>query len=189
MEIERHIIDSFIESNLTPLYEYNYPKFIIYAKRILGKEHEFYAEDCVQNAIYKIWTKRAIFSKPNISPITFRAYFYRSIFNEIINIKRTNTRFAKFVKFSIDEDDFFNSVIEQEVSMAIYNAITQLTDIERKVIELSYFKGLKNEEIEEQLSISLSSVKRHKRNALDFLKKSILRTITLLIYLQQSPLN
>ncbi len=186
MQFDRGIIDSFKKGNLEPFYSHTYPAMLIYAKRLLGAGYEMYAEDCVQNAIYKTWNKRDIFSESS-SPITFRAYIYRCIFNEIMDIKRAKFRFNKFAEQSTDTPEFFNSVIEQEVTIAIIEAIKKLPQKEREVIELSYFKGLKNSEIEEKLGISLSTVKRYKKSALDFLRKNILETITILISIMHNP--
>lgn len=62
----------------------------------------------------------------------------------------------------------------------MYLAVRELPDRCREVFEL-HLKGKKNEEIAELLSLSIETVKTHKKNAVRFLKERMGNLFVLLV--------
>ena len=173
MNWEVQILADFRKGKLELLYREVYPGLILYAVKYLGGESEFLAEDCVQNAIFSAWERRAKFD----SVYTFKSFLYTSIKNEIISIHRKNSARERYVSQLEDEAFFRNSVIDQEAQSMLYNAIDELPEREKIIFEMSFMEGLKNVEIAEKLGLSDSSVKKYKASALDFLRKRLEPTL------------
>ena len=173
MNWEVQILADFRKGKLELLYREVYPGLILYAVKYLGGESEFLAEDCVQNAIFSAWERRAKFD----SVYTFKSFLYTSIKNEIISIHRKNSARERYVSQLEDEAFFRNSVIDQEAQSMLYNAIEELPEREKIIFEMSFMEGLKNVEIAEKLGLSDSSVKKYKASALDFLRKRLEPTL------------
>ncbi len=73
-------------------------------------------------------------------------------------------------------------MIEAEVLGEVYKALQKLPEGCRKVINLSYFEGLSNQEVADRLNVSINTVKTQKLRALKMLRLSF-RYIFLGIFL------
>ena len=62
------------------------------------------------------------------------------------------------------------AVLKAEVWGEVYRAIASLPEGCRNVFKLSYLEGLKNQEIADELKISINTVKTQKARALELLK-------------------
>jgi len=56
---------------------------------------------------------------------------------------------------------------------AIYKAMQELSEIQRQLIALSYFKGMSHQEISNAVQQPLGTVKSHLRRALQVLRRHI----------------
>jgi RNA polymerase sigma-70 factor (ECF subfamily) len=61
----------------------------------------------------------------------------------------------------------------QEALDTLYEIIDSLPEEYRKIFELSYVKGLKNEEIARELNLSLSGTKKRKARFLELLREKL----------------
>lgn len=179
MEWHSQILTDFKQGRLELLYREVYRGLLLYAVKYLGSEGDFLAEDCVQNAIFKAWERRSKFD----SVFAFKSFLYITIKNDIISIHRKKSAGEHYVSQLSKESFFQNSVIDQEAQIILYNAIEALPDKTRLVFEMSFMEGLKNVEIAEKLKISDSSVKKHKANALDFLRERLKSSLFSFLFL------
>lgn len=169
IHLEEIILTEFQQGRLELLYRRIYPALLLYAVKYMGNETDFLAEDCVQNAIFSAWKRKAQFD----SNYTLKSFLYTSVKNEIISLyrkKRAKERYSS----QLDNELFFtNSVIDQEAQLLLYNAIHDLPEKERQVFELSFIEGLKSLEIAEKLGVSDSTVKKTKARALEILRQKL----------------
>ena len=127
------------------------------------------AEDIVQDAFIKLWDRRETFN--DLTAV--KAFLYLSVKNACIN-------YAKHVKVAdkylsaldnpIDDQIMVNKIIESEVLEEIHKALIALPEGSRKIIQLSYFDGLSNQEVADYLKKSINTVKTQKVRALRTLR-------------------
>lgn len=73
----------------------------------------------------------------------------------------------------IDESSLEREMIEAEALQMIFEEIEKLPGQCRKVIKMSFLEQLKNKDIAEQLQIELRTVKNHKTNGLNRIRRAI----------------
>lgn len=168
-DTDLQVLQSFKMGHLELLYRWIYPGLLLYAVKNAGNQHDFLAEDCVQNAIFNAWKRRTSFD----SIYTLKSFLYISIRNEIISLHRKEKARERYFSQLENEWYFTNSVIDQETQLLLYNAIQSLPDKERQIFDLSFIEGLKNTEIAEKLGVSDSTVKKTKARALEILRKKL----------------
>lgn len=136
----------------------------MYALRIL--EDASTAEDIVAESFSKTWQK--ITEGTEIE--NFKSYMYRVVRNECLiflrNLKKTET---------IDEipDVSEDSIDTSERDAMLWNAIEKLPEKCKQVFLLSKRDGLSNEEIAEEMGISIKTVKNQMTKALSRLREAL----------------
>lgn len=162
---------------LDQFYREAYPSLLTYAMRILGDELNFFAEDCVQDSIYGSYQNRTSLR----SASEWKSYLYTSVHNACISALRKQNSRSHYLSQLDDEtgDDLINSIIEQEQMDTIFKVIEQLPPRLRRIFDLSFEQGMKNEEVAERLHLSLSGVKKQKRDLLALVKQQIGRQFIL----------
>ena len=151
-----------------------YPVICAFSRKYLKDSHE--SEDVTQDIFIELWNQRNIFE----SFEQIKAYLYISAKNKCLNIiKHTNIK-EKYKQITASvrdvESSFEEDVIRTEVIAHIKNSIDKLPGQRKKVIMLS-LNGYKNNEIAEELNISVNTVKLHKKLAYESLKKELKNTI------------
>ena len=163
------VFEAFRRGELELFYKKCYPGLILYAIHLLGQEKGYLAEDCVQDAVYKSWERRASFDSIH----SLKAFLYTSIKNDIISIHRKDSARQHYIK-QLDEAIFFrNTLIDQEAQVLLYNAINELPEKMKEVFQLSFMEGLKTTEIAERLQLSDSSVRKYKLKSLEMLRAKL----------------
>ena len=147
-----------------------YGDLLLYASRRLGEEASFMAEDCVQDAIYKVYQLRDTF----LSAATFKAYLYSCIHNQAVSILRRQAAQANYLEQQTEEA-FQLSILEQDVLELLFDAIQNLPERYRRLFELSFEQGLKNAEVAALLNVSESAVKKQKANLVKQLRGELQR--------------
>ncbi len=140
------------------------------------------AKDLVQDTFVIIWDRFESFECKN----HIKSYLYKSLRNTIINHLKHNEVINKYIDNKINnlrsDPTFLDYVIEQETHHIIYNAIEQLPENQKRVINLSLM-GLSNEEIAAEMNISLNTTKTHKARAYKQLKSSLGNIYSILLIL------
>ncbi len=136
----------------------------MYALRIVDDVDD--AEDIVADTFAKAWQN--IESGALIAD--FRSYMYRSVRNECVDFLRRRKEFVGLEELpEVSEENIDTSVRDAR----IWKAIDGLPDKCREVFLMSKRDGLSNEEIAEELGISVKTVKNHMTKALGRLRDAL----------------
>lgn len=128
------------------------------------------AKDIVQDTFFKLWTTPHKFS----ATTDLRFYLYRSVQNQCLNYirnKKVEDRYRDRVEV-VSEDFFYNTVLEEEIFIRLQQAIDELPEKYRKVINLS-LEGLSDKEVALRLGISIDAVKQQKKRGKEQLKEKL----------------
>jgi RNA polymerase sigma-70 factor, ECF subfamily len=126
------------------------------------------SEDVVQELFIRLWIQRG---KLEINEST-SGYLYRSSRNAALNYLRAEKSRQKSIQnMPLQDWQTDNNLIEQiEFSAALNQCISQLPERSRDVFMKSRFDGLKQQEISDQLGISVKTIKNQIWKSLQFLK-------------------
>lgn len=142
-------------------------------------------EDVVQESFVAIWEKRHSLNKG----MNLSAYMYSMVRNKGLNAIRNKTREVFMEEEThghpIEEDESLR-IVKAEVYAEIMTRIEELPKRAREVFKLSTFSRLPDAEIAEQMSISINSVKTHKKRARAALRSRLKNTSFALLILISS---
>ncbi len=159
-------------------FESFYPSLCLFANKYL-KDRDV-SLDIVQDAFIYLWNKKADFQSVNAA----KSYLYQYVKNRSLNYLRDNEiRKRKELKDLESEVYFRDNMIEEETYQIVSDAIRTLPPQGQRVIELS-LDGLKNQEIADQLGISINTVKTIKLRAFAALRNELKDNIFILFVLQ-----
>jgi RNA polymerase sigma-70 factor (ECF subfamily) len=166
---EEAIIASFRQGRLELFYKKVYPSILLFAGKFLDDRTGFLAEDCVQDAVFDAWKRRGSF--PSLAAL--KAFLYTSIRNDAVSISRKEQARQRYLSLQDEEVVFNTAVIDQETLALLHAAINALPPREREVLQMNFIEGLKVAEVAGKLSLSESSVKKYKANALRILREKL----------------
>lgn len=147
-----------------------YPTLCYFAEKLL--KDRFAAEEVVQGVMLKVWEKQADF---DAFP-ALKAFLYISTRNASLNYLDKVQRQRKHEHALKDavpaaEEVTLTAIFKAEAMREIYNAIEQLPEKYRMIMELAYKEELKTTEIADRLNIPLNTVQKQKMRALTALRK------------------
>ncbi len=138
------------------------------------------AEDIIQDTFVKIWTRRN-----EIEESTFQSYLFTLVRNacldflkhqKIADIHSTEMKCSALQEAPYYADFFsdpYHQTLYNEVQREIDTVINNLPEQTRKIFRMSHFDGLKNAEIANLLNISVRSIEKHNKKALELLKSHL----------------
>lgn len=138
-------------------------------------------EDLVQETFVALWEKRNDFN----SEAAIKSYLYTTLKNKCLNYLRhlkTVNKYAENYTLLENTTDFSKAMIKEETLRLFYQAIDSLNEHARKVILLT-LEGYKRDEIAEEMSITVDTVKYHKKKATQRLKELLGENFYLLLLL------
>ena len=125
------------------------------------------AQDIVQEAFARLWELQG--KNKNIENID--NYMYMLVHNLSLEWLRTRKLQAKYLNnHPLKEVNIFNVIVEADVAMQILAEIEKLPPRSKQVMQLA-FQGLDNQQIAQEINISVSSVKTLKYKSIDKLKE------------------
>lgn len=136
----------------------------MYALRIVGDADD--AEDLVEDAFFKTWA--AIQSGAVIS--NFNVYIYRAVRNECLMFLRQKKEIVGIDSIPEISDEILDTSVRDA---KIWRAIDELPEKCREVFLLSKRDGLSNEEIADELGISIQTVKNQISKAFSRLREAL----------------
>jgi RNA polymerase sigma-70 factor (ECF subfamily) len=167
------------ENAFRAVFEAYHTRLCYFASRLLaGREG---AEDVVQEAFVKLWRKRACFAEES----SVKAFLYITVRNHCLNLNKhdkVKKKYDDLMQSRPQPSMVNNDLIEAEVIETVYQALQKLPAGCRSIMELSYFEGMKNSAVAEQLRISVNTVKSQKVRALHLLR-ILLKGTSLLVLL------
>jgi RNA polymerase sigma-70 factor (family 1) len=156
-----------------------YHSVCVYAIKFIKQKDV--SEDIVQEAFLKYWNIRK-----QINDIkSAKAFIYKTVRNSCINyIKQKNLHDSIHKKELIETDISYELIIEEETYRILHEAIKSLPPRMQEIITCS-LQGNKNNEIAEQLGISINTVKTLKKNAYKELRIKLQGHVFILFLLNQ----
>jgi RNA polymerase sigma-19 factor, ECF subfamily len=153
-------------------------KLYTYALRMTESREA--AEDIVHDVFFKLWLNREKLTEVD----NINAYLFRATHNLALNGFRHKAKETLFLaelekKLHTYTENTDNKLLQREAQEFINMAINHLTPQQRQVFKLSRELGLKQEEIAQQLNISLFTVKKHLTNALNCLRSEMSKSYKL----------
>lgn len=129
-------------------------------------------EDMVQEAFISFWEKRQDFD--HLSAL--KSFLYTSVRNKCINHMKHQAVLRKHepaLVYELESDHIFkHHVIEEDTFNQLLAEIKLLPEAAREIMILA-LNGLKNQEIADELNISINTVKTQKKIAYSKLKKKL----------------
>ena len=145
-----------------------YPRLCYYAYTLVNDKEV--SEDMVQDVFMRLQGKLDNF----LAEKALKSFLYLSVKNACLNQlkhRAVEEKHADTFDLPISEDPVaLNNLIKAEVAGEVHLALMHLPKGCRNVITLSFFEGLKNEEIAQKLNISINTVKTQKKRALQILR-------------------
>lgn len=166
------------------LYLEFYSALCYFAFKIVEDQEE--AKDIVEDVFVKVFHRKSEVAEID----NIRAYLYTAVRNSCLShikgANRAKERQLHYIEaLPTIEEAYVNEIIQAEVLREVMAFIDTLPGHSGKIIKMSYFEGLKNDEIAQALSISVQTVKNLKTKGLDNLRgllKPELFMVFLLIY-------
>ena len=137
------------------------------------------SKDIVQESFIKLWDKRKDFKSVN----SIKSFLYVVSRNACLNYLRDHKKIIQIEEGQdglFAKDFFFEKIIEEETYQHLYKLIDSLPNRTKEVLWMS-FNGLKQDEISEELDITVHTVKSHKKLAYSILRKGM-RVILIVFY-------
>lgn len=173
MQNSQSIFHKFISGKMTPFYDRYYPRLLMYARKLLGSELEWLAEDYVQDAVLDTFQKRETFK----DAAQWQAHILTVIRNRTQSALRHLYARRNYEEApdnaGMYEAEFTRVLIENETLDALYNAIRSLPEDYRELLRMSFEEGLKNSEIAARLGVAEITVKKRKARMLEMLRDAI----------------
>lgn len=161
-------------------FESFYPSLCLFANKYL-KEWDV-SLDIVQDAFLYLWNKNGDFQKASGA----KSYLYQYVKDKSLNYRRAQELRRKIEIVDVSTEIFFrDSLIEEETFQIIFDAIRTLPPQGQRVIELS-LDGLKNQEIADQLNVSINTVKTIKLRAFAALRTELKENVFILFVLHSA---
>ncbi|PVD49924.1 RNA polymerase sigma-70 factor [Terrimonas sp.] len=147
------------------------PKIYSFIFRISGSVQS--AEDVTQDVFAKIWQRRA----DMVSIKNFNAYIFRVAHNHFLNAMKKMAKetlvLQKIEKQSASVQEVCEGLERKELRRLFHFVVDELPQKQKMVFLLSKEKGMKQEEISEQLNISVVTVKSHMTQAFRNIRKKL----------------
>lgn len=141
------------------------------------------AEDIVQETFISFWESRANFEHL----LAVKSFLYTSVRNKSLNYlkhEQVKKKHESTIQYVLESEQYFAAhVIDEEVFNSLFVLIKELPNASREIMLLA-LNGLKNNEIAEELGISINTVKTQKKIAYSKIKDQLgpmMRLIVLLI--------
>lgn len=126
-------------------------------------------EDMVQEVFITCWEKRGDFTHIN----ALKSFLYTSVRNKCLNHLKhqaVQKKHENSLVYELESDHYFgNHMIEEEVFNQLHTEIRDLPKSSQEIMMLA-LNGLKNQEIADELDISLNTVKTQKKIAYSKIK-------------------
>ena len=163
--------EQFLQGDIDLFYKEVYPSLLVFSRRLLPATLVYLAEDCVQDAIFKLYNQRREISSPERA----KSFLFICIHNTIFSYIRKDNSRQHFIREDYDnfEDDFSVELIRQETIDELMAAVDRLPEDMRQLCMMIFRQGMKTTEIARYLNITESGVKKKKRRLLDLLRKSL----------------
>ncbi len=169
--------------NIESLFQQYYRQLCLFANNILHDEAQ--AEDVVQSFFAGLCEGRNTLPEEEHARKSYLFIAVRNNCLKQIRSEKTRNRYVdQLDKDMIEEQTVMDAMIQAEVIHQLMEAINQLPQGCRQVLHMAVFEKLSNDEIANNLSISINTVKSQKKRAIQLLRTRLdARLLILLLFL------
>lgn len=166
------------------IFRRTYSRLYFYALSLLSDESD--ADDVVEEVFFELWGRMdEIDLDGNIE-----AFLYRAVYTRSVNVlKRRNVSAGRLAAiedinnmrmeyYSGFNDDPLHRMENAELRRKIEDTIDMLPEKCRQVFRMSYLNGMRNNDIAEELQLSVRTVEAHMYRALRFLRERLGECLT-----------
>ncbi|GEO06260.1 DNA-directed RNA polymerase sigma-70 factor [Adhaeribacter aerolatus] len=163
------MIISSVDTDLESLFNTYFKRLVYFSYQIVANKET--AEDTVQEVFLKYYrNKKEVDAEVN----DLISYLYSSVRNASLNFLRHQKVESKYKEqlavSEVDEDYIMASITRAEVIAELYAALETLPEGCKKISYLSFIQEKKNQEIAQELGISVTTVKSQKQRSLQLLR-------------------
>lgn len=174
------------EMELNSLFDAYFDRLSYFAFKLI-KDHDL-ADDMAQEAFIKYWQMRELVEN---SPVSIKNFLYTTVKNACLNSIRhekvVNSYASALPDEPVSEATVMDAIITAEVLDSLLSAVGSLPEPYQKISRLAYMEGKKNQEIADELGMSVNTVKKQKQKALEMLRTRLRpELMVLLIFLLDS---
>ena len=159
------------EKEFEEAFRYYYRPLFLFAYGYVMSEEE--AENIVQSVFAGMWENR----KRLPENLNLKAYLYSSVkhaclryFRRLRLLDEYKKRQAEALVLSFADDDVED---DKELVALVQQALSKLSEQQRKIVELHVMEGKKYLEIAEQLALSENTVRTHLKRAYKILRENL----------------
>jgi RNA polymerase sigma-70 factor (ECF subfamily) len=171
------------DTALKLIYDRYWKRLYTYANKIL--EDTFVCEDIIQEIFISLWDRALTTDIQNLEAYLFRALKYK-IANRLRDGKFSSFQ-ERVIKEIPDQDSVESTVEYQDLEKQVIEVLDKLPKKCRNVFYLSRIQDYNNQEIADELNISIRTVETHISNGLKHFRihlfKGILQVLSILIFL------
>jgi RNA polymerase sigma-70 factor (ECF subfamily) len=160
-----------------------YPELCRTAARCLVDTDD--AEEVVQDFFIKLWEKRDTLAIHTSLP----AYLHRAVSNHAINYWKSRKNIPKHTDYSSAEVanlktlPLDESVLNDDLEKIVTALMKKLPEKSRVILHMSRFEEMKNQEIADELGISIKTVEYRLSTALNFLKNKLQDYLPIILFI------
>jgi len=162
------------------LFKEFYDRLVFFSFQFVNDKDQ--ARDVVQDAFVKFWHQQETVLN---NKIAIKNYLYSTVRNASLNHIRHTKVVDGYVQLhnttEPEEAPIIDAIITAEVVAEIHLAIQSLPDSYRLVSELGYLEGKRNQEIADELDMSINTVKKQKQRALQLLRMKLVPELYVLL--------
>ncbi|MEL0454676.1 sigma-70 family RNA polymerase sigma factor [Flavobacteriaceae bacterium SZ-1-7] len=152
------------------IFERLFPHMCVLGSRILGSDDK--GKDVAQEAFVKLWQRD---NEDFNSERALQAYLYVLVKNACISQLRKDKKYNSTTLdegLTVSQQSVLNEILREETYKLLYDAIKELSPQAEEVVNLA-LKGYTNQNIADELDITINSVKTVKKRAYSKLRKTL----------------
>lgn len=157
------------QTGLNVLFKEYYDRLVYFSVQLIKDKEQ--AEDIAQDAFIKYWNQRETVIQ---DPIAIKNFLYSTVRNASLNVIRHNKVIESYIEYQgtaePEEPPVLEAIITAEAVAEIHAALHSLPESHRMISILGYFEGKKNQEIADELGMSVNTVKKQKQRALELMR-------------------
>ncbi|MCA0971485.1 sigma-70 family RNA polymerase sigma factor [Halobacillus litoralis] len=139
----------------------------------LSSDHSL-AEEVLQEVFIKLWTQKAQYDETKGKFSSWIVTITRYTAIDLIRARKESVSLEEETDVPEEKGDSVEDLVEwKEKSTDVRRALSQLSDEQRRIVDLFYFKGCSQSKIAEECNLPLGTVKGRLRLALKHLKKHL----------------
>jgi len=174
------------KTDFRSIFDKYFPSLCVFANRFVNDED--LSKDMVQEVFLKVWNSATEFE----SEKSLKVYLYLATKNTCFDYLKKEKRKKQTGDFDterinddthLEDDSVMLEIIREETYRQLEDAIDLLPEQARKVVLLN-LKSFSNQEIAEELNVSINTVKTHKLNAFKKLRELLGNQFVVLLLIE-----